>query len=120
MQGVDGKMMRRKDIEKKLKSWFEISGSTVSKSIQSLSRILGLVRISEDPNSAREKLVRLTPKGERYLTEMIKDGNELMRWMIERLNDDEVVSGVHFLARVSEIFESYPGNGLDSLPDRNK
>lgn len=109
MQGIDGKVMRRKDIERALVGWFETTSSTVSKSLQSLSKQLGLVKIAEDPASAREKLVSLTPKGERFLLEMIRNGKTLMKWMIDRLDDDEVSNGVHFLSRVTEVFASFPG-----------
>ena len=109
MQGVGGKTMRRKDIERALTGWFEITSSTISKSLQSLSKQLGLVKITEDPASAREKIVSLTPKGERFLLEMIRNGKGLMKWMIDRLDDQEVSSGVHFLSRVTEVFEGFPG-----------
>ncbi len=109
MKGGEKKMMRRKEIEKDLIGWFEISSSTVSKALQSLSKVYGFVKITEDPVSAREKLVRLTPKGERFLEEMIRNGRCLMQWMIDRLDDDEVPNGVHFLSRVTDIFETFPG-----------
>lgn len=115
MQGPDVKFVRRKDIEKRLTGWFEISGSTVSKALQALSRNMGLIRISEDPKSGREKLVSLTPKGEQLLHDMAVDGHELMRSMIAELDDDEVSWGVHFLSRVTEIFERLPGNGNGKL-----
>ncbi len=109
MQGVDGKTMHRKEIVRSLTGWFEISSSAISKALQSLSKQRGFVTIMEDPVSAREKIVSLTPEGERFLLEMVANGKLLMKWMIDRLNDQEVSSGVHFLSRVSEIFETFPG-----------
>ena len=111
MQGVDGKVMRRKDIERALTGWFEISSSAISKALRLLSKPpLGFVTIVEDPNSAREKVVSLTPKGEKFLLQMIDNGKSLMKWMIDRLTDDEVSTGVHFLATVSKLFEEFPSS----------
>ncbi|MEO0412852.1 MAG: winged helix DNA-binding protein [Pseudomonadota bacterium] len=105
-KGVDGKSMRRKDIERALSSWFEVTSSAVSKSLRALAKPpFGMIRIVEDPNSGREKLVHLTPHGERFLKQAIHNGHALMRDMIAHLSQDEVESGIHFLSRVTDVFE---------------
>lgn len=110
MQGVDGKVMRRKEIERALTGWFEISSSAISKALRLLSKPpLRFVTIVEDSESAREKVVTLTPEGEEFLQQMIRNGKVLMQWMIDRLTDEEVSTGVHFLAKVSQVFEEFPG-----------
>lgn len=110
-KGVEGKSMRRKDIEKALQSWFEISSSAVSKALRGLSKPpLKLITIVEDPASGREKLVDLTPEGQRFLAGAIGNGVELMDWMTAQLSAEEIEQGIHFLARVSEIFESLPSS----------
>jgi DNA-binding MarR family transcriptional regulator len=110
MQGVNGKVMRRKEIERALTGWFEISSSAISKALRLLSKPpLGFVTIVEDSESAREKVVTLTPEGEEFLQQMIRNGKVLMQWMIDRLTDEEVSTGVHFLAKVSQVFEEFPG-----------
>lgn len=112
-QGVDARVMRRKDIERSLTGWFEVSSSAISKALRSLSRPpLNLVHITEAPGSGREKVVELTPEGERFLLQMIDNGRELMKWMLDHLTEKEANTGVDFLARVSEIFES-ANNGDD-------
>lgn len=106
-KGVDGKSMRRKDIETALSSWFEVTSSSISKSLRALAKPpFSMIRLVEDPNSGREKIVHLTPHGERFLQKMIQNGNALMLWFIESLEEDEIDGGIQFLSRVTEIFES--------------
>ena len=59
--------------------------------------------MSEDPNSGREKVVTLTPRGRQYLGSMIQNGIALMDVMVARMTDDEVVNGISFLKRVTDI-----------------
>lgn len=106
-KGVDGKSMRRKDIEVALSSWFEVTSSSISKSLRALAKPpFSMIRLVEDPNSGREKIVHLTPAGERFLQKMIQNGNALMLWFIEHLEDEEIDGGIQFLQRVTDIFES--------------
>lgn len=104
MQGENGQRMRRKDIEKALASWYEVTSSAVSKSLRALTKApLDLLSIVEDPNNGREKLVSLTPRGAQVLEGMIRNGTALMDTMVERLTPDEIETGIHFLSRVTEI-----------------
>lgn len=106
VQGEGGKMMRRKDIEKTMSSWYEVTSSAISKSLRALTKPpLDLLVISEDPASGREKIVRLTPHGEEFLDTMIRNGIALMDKWIEPLDDDEVTGGIKFLTRVTEVFQ---------------
>ena len=107
--------MRRKDVEKALSSWFEVTSSAVSKSLRGLARPpLEMLRITEDPQSGREKLVQLTPHGERFLEEAIGNGAELMKWMTSHMSPQEVAGGIAFLTQVSEIFKQLPERGADA------
>ncbi len=119
-QGEDGRTMRRKDIERSLAAWFEITSSAVSKALRGLARDpLNMITISEDPSSGREKLVHLTAHGERFLGRAIDNGNALMQWMTEQLSEEEIDNGLHFLTRVSEIFQQLPPSGgglVDRIP----
>lgn len=118
-KGVDGKSMRRKDIERALSSWFEVTSSAISKSLRALAKPpFSMIRIVEDPNSGREKLVHLTPHGERFLKQAIHNGHALMRDMIAHLTPEEVKSGIHFLSRVTEVFETKIGTKPASAPKR--
>ena len=74
-QGTDGVQMRRKAIVAALSNWFEISNAAITKALRGMSEEpLELVRQDEDPNSGREKLVSLTPKGENHLGLCTCDG----------------------------------------------
>ncbi len=118
-QGVDGKLMRRKFVEKAMMDWFEITSSSVSKALRAMSKPpLGLIQIMEDPDSGREKLIRLTPKGERFTLQMVNNGQALMRWAIDYMTPEEVDMGVHFLSLVARIFENAPRPRDESDQDR--
>jgi DNA-binding MarR family transcriptional regulator len=78
-EGVEQRQMRRKDIERSLQTWFEVSSSAITKALRGMSRApLSLLKIVEDPDSAREKQVLLTAKGERFLQMMVAEGRRLV------------------------------------------
>jgi DNA-binding MarR family transcriptional regulator len=99
-EGEQGKRMRRKEIERSIQTWFEVSSSAITKALRSMARPpLSLVQIVEDPQSAREKQVWLTPKGERFLGTMVTEGQEFLQKILDQLTPEEVSSGIHFLGR---------------------
>jgi DNA-binding MarR family transcriptional regulator len=94
--------MRRKDIERSLKTWFEVSSSGITKALRGMSRPpLALVKIIEDPNCAREKQVILTSKGEKFLHYMIAEGRNSIRKLVAHFADEEVDGGIRFLRKVT-------------------
>lgn len=99
-EGEQGKRMRRKDIERSIQTWFEVSSSAITKALRSMARPpLSLVQIMEDPQSAREKQVLLTAKGERFLGTMVTEGQKFLQKILDQLTPEEVRSGIHFLGR---------------------
>lgn len=115
-EGVQGKRMRRKDIERSIQTWFEVSSSAITKALRSMARPpLSLVHIVEDPQSAREKQVRLTPKGERFLATMVAEGQKFEQQIVDQLTPEEVNFGIHFLQRAMAALE----NALSQNPGRN-
>ncbi|MEQ9437309.1 winged helix DNA-binding protein [Hyphomonas sp.] len=103
-RGVDGRKMRRKDIASALASWYEVTSSAISKSLRALSKApLNLITMTEDPENGREKFVTLTPRGVQFVESMMRNGSAFLDTMVERLSDEEIKAGVHFLARVTEI-----------------
>jgi DNA-binding MarR family transcriptional regulator len=103
-EGDNGVSMRRKDIETRIGTWFDITSSAISKALRSLARTeMPYLRITEDPRSGREKLVTLTPEGERQLQEMIGRSEAFIAKIVAHLSDDEIASGLQFMRRVSEI-----------------
>tara|TARA_R110002110_G_scaffold153347_1_gene346672 strand:+ start:127 stop:609 length:483 start_codon:yes stop_codon:yes gene_type:complete len=103
-EGSDGIEMRRKDIEQRITNWFDVTSSAISKSIRSMARS-GLLTITEDPESGREKRVSLTGDGQKHVHAMMERGKELIEGIVANLNDEEVASGLNFLQRVNEIVE---------------
>src|SRR5262249_27390992 len=97
-EGEQGKRMRRKDIERSIQTWFEVSSSAITKALRGMARPpLSLVQILEDPQSAREKQVQLTAKGERFLATMFAAGLKFQPQIVDQLTPEEVSSGIHFL-----------------------
>lgn len=106
-KGTDGKLMSRKDIVKAMSYWFELTSSAISKALRSLARPpLGFVTITEDPKSGREKLIQLTPKGEKFLLQMMENGRLLIKRLTDAMTDEEIDHGIHFFKLVSDIFET--------------
>ncbi len=106
-EGVQGRRMRRKDIERFMQAWFEVSGAEITRTLRSMARPpLGIVKIVEDPRSGREKQLWLTQKGERLLQDMVERGRQfLQRIIIAQLSEDVVKSGIEFLRQGINAFE---------------
>jgi DNA-binding MarR family transcriptional regulator len=101
-----GGHMRRKDIEQRISTWFEVSSSAITKALRAMARPpLGLVQVVEDPRSGREKQILLTAKGERFLTTMVGQGQDFLRRILDQLTDEEIRTGSHFLRRVSDVLD---------------
>lgn len=102
---ADGEL-RRKDVERRLTDWFEIQNSAVSKTLRSLSRGPDpLIDIVEDPDSAREKRVRLTDAGREEIDALIDAGTRFIERMVDHLTANDSEEGVRFLSKVSDIIE---------------
>ena len=103
-EGDQGRTMRRKDIEMRIGSWFDITSSAISKALRSLARAeMPFLEIREDPNSGREKLVTMTAEGQREIEEMIQRSEAFIGRIVEELTADEIQAGLVFMRRVSEI-----------------
>jgi DNA-binding MarR family transcriptional regulator len=95
--GEDGIEMRRKEIVARLQDWFDVSSPAVTKALRHMARPpLSLVRLVEDAASGREKRVRLTSQGQRFVLGMITRGQDFLRKVVEQLPDQQVL-----MARVS-------------------
>jgi len=103
-EGDQGRVMRRKDIELRISSWFDVTSSAISKALRSLARAeMPYLEISEDPNSGREKLVTLTAEGQREIHKMIRRSEAFIGRIVEELSADEIRAGLLFMGRVSEV-----------------
>ena len=106
-EGEGGRRMNRKAIERSLGSWFEISGAAITKALRSMSQApRKLVELEEDPRSGREKVVVLTRAGEDCLRAMVERGERYIRRIVERMNDAEVINGIHFFERIRAIVQT--------------
>lgn len=103
--GEDGRRMRRKEIVQSMQSWFEVTNSALSKAIRGMARPpLALVQISEDPRSAREKLITLTPKGEQFLAAMAARGEAFLQDIIVHVPPEVIRGGIEYLQQLIEAF----------------
>jgi len=109
-EGENHSKMARKRIETALGSWLEITSSSVSKAIRSLTTSdMGLLSINESPESGREKTVQLTAQGGEFIERMNASGVAYLQGLVDQLSDDEIDMVAHIFSRTSDIFESYPG-----------
>ena len=109
-EGEGQSKMARKRIETALSSWLEITSSSVSKAIRSLTTPdMALLTINESPESGREKTVHLTAKGGEFIEQLNASGMAYLQALVDELSDDEIAMAAHIFARTDEIFESYPG-----------
>jgi len=105
-EGEAGTIMRRKDIERRIRVWFEITSSAITKSISGMARApLGLLSVVEDPHSAREKRIVLTARGRRFQFAMLAEGRNFLQAIIDELSADEVRQGMRFLSRAIAALE---------------
>jgi DNA-binding MarR family transcriptional regulator len=104
--GEDGRCMRRKEIVVRLQDWFDVSSPAITQALRGMARPpLGLVRLLEDPESAREKRVIVTLKGERFLAAMAERGRAFLQKVTAQLAAEQVRSGVEFLRSGVAAFE---------------
>jgi DNA-binding MarR family transcriptional regulator len=103
--GEDGRRMRRKDIVRSMQSWFEVTNSGLSKAIRGMARPpLVLVEITEDPRSAREKLITLTPKGVRFVAAMANRGEVFLQDIVKHLPAGVIRGGIEYLRQLTDAF----------------
>jgi DNA-binding MarR family transcriptional regulator len=114
-EGERGRCLPRKRIEQLLSNWFEISSSAVTKSLRAMARpAVGLVRLVEDPRSAREKQVWLTAKGERFVAAMVGRGRQFIAAFARNFSAGEIEQLIGLFSRVNEQID---GNQRTDLPE---
>jgi DNA-binding MarR family transcriptional regulator len=111
----DEGQMPRKDIDKQLKLWFDVTSSAVSKALRGLAKPpFSLLTIEENPASAREKYVSLTPEGRQMVAGMNTRGVAIVQRIVDQMPQQDIENGLHFLRQVSAIVKSFPDES--SLP----
>src|SRR5262249_32260789 len=101
-EGVNARSMPRKDIARRLHIWFDLSSPAITHALHAMARPpLGLVRQVESVDSAWEKRVFLTRKGQRLLLTMAARGRgfvqELVEDLAQHLSEREIIDGIEFL-----------------------
>jgi DNA-binding MarR family transcriptional regulator len=119
-EGKNSRSMLRKDVARRLHNWFDLGSPAITTALQGLAQPpLGLVRLIENADSAREKKVLLTARGERYIASMAGRGRHLVRELLadleKSLSVNEIAAGVEFLRLSVSFFQRiYPGPGLNA------
>jgi|SRR6516225_7277924 len=109
---MGGRSVRRKDIVVRLQHWFDVSSPAITQALRRMaSPHMGLIRLVEDPDSAREKRVVLTPKGEKVIRHMIERGRAFLRRVTEQLTDERVSGGIDFLRAAVAAVERVHSTG---------
>ena len=117
-EGIDRRQMRRKAIERSLQTWFEVSSSAITKALRGMSRSpLSLLKIIEDPDSAREKQVLLTAKGEKFVQMMVAEGRRMIHGIVAQLTEAEVDGGILYLRKATSALESAMQNAAANEPN---
>jgi DNA-binding MarR family transcriptional regulator len=117
-EGIDRRQMRRKAIERSLQTWFEVSSSAITKALRGMSRPpLSLLKIIEDPDSAREKQVLLTAKGEKFVQMMVAEGRRMIHGIVAQLTEAEVDGGILYLRKATSALESAMQNAASNEPN---
>ena len=78
--------------------WYDISSSAISKAIRAIAKSpLELITIEEHPKSAREKLITLTPRGQKFVHAMVKNGTSMCRWFLDNMSKYEAERDIYLL-----------------------
>ena len=107
-----GTTMKRKEIERCLTSWYDITSSTVSKTLRALAKPPhNFITITEDPDSGREKLVTVTPAGKRYYKRMVENASEFITLATDRMTTEENSMVIYVFQRITETFQKLRDEG---------
>lgn len=106
----EGGKIRRKDVERRLRDWFETSNSNVSKLLRDLAKPPHkFILQEENPDSGREKLIALTPEGKAFVRAMKERGSQYFEVGLAHLNIERMSEGARF-------FEDLFSQPLPQLP----
>lgn len=105
-KGEGGHTIHRKTIERLIGEWYELGSPAISKVLRAMAdKDLNLISIRESKASAREKIIRLTKKGQSTVNEMMKRTEAFIKLISDELTDEEIANGMEFMSRVGVIVE---------------
>lgn len=106
-EGGKAASLPRKQVAARLNDWFEATSSNVTKIIARLeAQPLGLVVVTNEPGSARDKRVTLSPEGHAFVQSMLKKGEQQSELLLRGLSDEQVRVGLEFFKSASSITNS--------------
>lgn len=109
--------LRRKVIEERLSAWFEIGNSTVSNLLRELTKPpLNLVQQVENPQSGREKQVRLTDAGRAFVTGMVDQSIDYLGKHLSHLTQEQLDWGIQFFKLAFNPLSDSEADSKQSLP----
>ncbi len=95
----------RKRLEVELARSLELASSAVSKVLRELSNSSsGMLTVHQSETSAREKLIRLTPKGLQFLETSNQAGIRHLTAMLEDMNVATMKNGISYLEEIARRF----------------
>lgn len=113
--------MRRKEIETHTRRWFEVTSAAVSKSLRAMSHApLGLIVITEAPDSGRERLVTLTAKGRQFLDETSARAAGFLTQLVGEIPLEALDNGIEFLRFLIAAFQHTSALGRVRLVKANR
>ena len=108
-EDIQERGIARKELQRLIESWFEISRPVMTQTLRAMARPpLSLVRLAEAPNSGREQIVSLTPRGKRQVEKMVENGQELILRGITGVPEEE-------LKTVLSTFQSHLSKAVQRL-----
>lgn len=99
--------IHRKDVVRLMTNWYDITSSSVSKALRALSREpLGFITLHEDPNSGREKLIKMTERGREHCDQMIASACKVIRRITDHFSKEENQMGIYMFMRMDNEFSA--------------
>jgi hypothetical protein len=96
----DGQWVTRKAIEAQLERWFDLGAPGVSKLIRDVSSgEAQFVECVASPQSGREKVIRLTIDGEKFVETMAETARSFIEHRLSHMSPQELSWGLGFFQR---------------------
>ena len=121
-EGGKKSCLPRKLIVDRFASWFEATSSNVTKIITKLaSSTPSLVKVTNEPGSARDKQISLTTAGKTTLRAMLKRGAAQSEHSLGGLAEEDLKMGLEFFKKASAYTGTLiPLQKLGTTPSKNK
>lgn len=96
-----GEWVPRKEVLETLSTWFELSEAKISRLMHTLSNEpFHFLLIAESPQSARQKIIKLTDDGEAFVDGMTKAAIAYLNRRLAHLSAEEQANALDFMAHI--------------------